>query len=236
MSSINALIIDDEFAAAENINILLDSYCPEITVVGKANSITQGIKMIKQLKPNLIFLDISMPPEGTGFDLLDTFPVRDFHVIFVTAYDKYSLQAIKEHAFDYLLKPIDYKELIRSVNDFVIQFSLGKPIENKESVITLATDEGIHVIHPQEILFCKASGSYTEFHIQNKPTIVISKSLKFAESILVTSNFKRVHRSYLINSKSITKLTKEDGGYVYINEVAIPVSKNYFENLYQILE
>ena len=235
MSKINAVIIDDEFAAAENISILLESYCPEVTILGMAHSISEGIQAIKKLKPNLVFLDISMPPEGTGFDLLDMFPNRDFHVIFVTAHEKYSLKAIKERAFDYLLKPIDYKELLTTINQITEVHFSDKGNTKINQVITLSTDEGIHVIHTKEILFCKASGSYTEFHIKNKPTILISKPLKYAESILKTPNFKRVHRSYLINSLAVTKLSKEDGGFVYVDETSIPISKSHFENIYDIL-
>lgn len=236
MSKIKAVIIDDEFAAAENISILLESYCSEVSVLGMAHSISDGIKAIKKLKPNLVFLDISMPPEGTGFDLLDLFPNRDFHVIFVTAHEQYSLKAIKERAFDYLLKPIDYKELIKTINQITEIHFTEKPKIETSQVITLATDEGIHVIHADEILYCKASGSYTEFHIKDKPTILISKPLKFAETLLQTSNFKRVHRSFLINTLAITKFTKEDGGFVYINETSIPVSRNYYENIYELIK
>lgn len=235
MSKINAVIIDDEFAAAENISILLDSYCPEVTVLGMAHSISEGIQTIKKLKPNLVFLDISMPPEGTGFDLLNMFPKRDFHVVFVTAHEQFSLKAIKERAFDYLLKPIDYKELLITINQISeIHFSDNSSTENNQ-VITLATDEGIHVIQSKDILFCKASGSYTEFHIKNKPTILISKPLKYAESILKGSNFKRVHRSFLINTLAVTKLSKEDGGFVFFDDISIPISRNYFENIYDII-
>jgi two-component system LytT family response regulator len=235
MSKVNAGIIDDEIASAENISILLESYCPEVEVLGMAHSISSGIKAIKQLQPNLVFLDISMPPEGTGFDLLEMFPNRNFHVIFVTAYEQYSLKAIKEHAFDYLLKPIDYKELVKTIDQFIhVHYSNSqKPTDSH--VITLATEEGIHVVNSSEILFCKASGSYTEFHLKDKATILISKPLKFAESILKTSNFKRIHRSYLININAISKFTKEDGGFVYINDISIPVSKNYFESIYDLL-
>ena len=236
MSKISAVIIDDEFAAAENISILLDTYCPEVGILGMAHSISEGIQTIKKLKPNLVFLDISMPPEGTGFDLLDMFPNRDFHVVFVTAHEQYSLKAIKERTFDYLLKPIDYKELITTINHLIeIHFS-NSSNSDKNQVITLSTDEGVHVIHTNDILFCKASGSYTEFHLKEKPTILISKPLKYAESILTSSNFKRVHRSYLINTAAISKFTKEDGGFVFIDSHSIPVSKNYYASIYEMLE
>jgi two-component system LytT family response regulator len=237
MNKITTVIIDDEVAAAENISILLENYCPEVSVLGMAHSISSGIKMVKNLSPDLVFLDISMPPEGTGFDFLEMFPNRNFHVVFVTAYEEYSLKAIKQHAFDYILKPIDYKELTKTISHY-LQLH-GPKYEAKKTTqdyITLSTEEGTHVINPEQISFCKASGSYTEFHFKDRPTILISKPLKFAENLLTSNSFKRVHRSYLVNSKMVTKFTKEDGGFICINDVSIPVSKNYFENIIDILK
>ena len=239
MRKITAAIIDDELAAAENIEILLNKYCPEVEVVGMAHSISNGIQLIKQKEPKLIFLDIYMPPEGSGFDLLEIFPKRNFHVIFVTAHEQFSLKAIKQHAFDYLLKPIDYKELIITVEQF--KDLHHSPKEENISVntprsVTLSTDQGVHVIHCTDILFCKASGSYTEFHIVGRSPILISKPLKFALGLLSNKVFKRVHRSYIVNSSKITRFTKEDGGYVYIGKEGIPVSKKYFGNLYDLLD
>jgi len=234
---ITANILDDEFAAAENIKILLSNYCPEITILGIAHSISEGIKMVKNDKPDLVFLDISMPPEGTGFDFLEMFPNRDFHVIFVTAYEQYSLKALKEHAFDYILKPIDFKDLIKSIDQFKsIHFrNNNQEVNSAPKTITLSTDQGVHVVRTEEILFCKASGSYTEFHISGRSPVIISKPLKYAESILTSNQFKRVHRSYLINSEKISKFTKEDGGFVYIGNEVIPVSKKYYDNLYDLI-
>ena len=238
MNKITAAIIDDELAAAENVEILLANYCPEISVIGIAHNIADGIQLIKQKQPQLIFLDISMPPEGSGFDLLEMFPKRTFHVIFVTAHEQYSLDAIKQHAFDYLLKPIDYKELIKSVEQFIdsaYPTKVVKQVGNTSKSITLSTDQGVHVIPCQDILFCKASGSYTEFHIDGRSTVMISKPLKHAMSLLSDQIFKRVHRSYIVNSSKITRFTKEDGGYVYIKNEEIPVSKKYFDNLYDLI-
>ncbi len=234
MKKISSVIIDDEFAAIENIEILLSDYCPEIEVVGTANSISEGIKIVKSTSPELVFLDISMPPEGTGFDFLEMFPTRDFHVVFVTAHEEFSLKAIKQHAFDYLLKPIDYKELVKTVDQFQAHYKKTKKIAPSE-IIKLSTDQGVHVIKTDQVLFCKASGSYTEIHIKNRNPILISKSLKFAENKLFSPQFKRIHRSYVVNTAEITRFTKEDGGFVCIGNEMIPVSKNYFNNLSDIL-
>jgi two-component system LytT family response regulator len=236
MKKINVAIIDDEFAAAENISILLESYCPEVTVVGMEHAISTGYQLIKSTQPDLVFLDISMPPEGTGFDLLEMFPNRNFHVIFVTAHEEFGLKAIKQRAFDYLLKPIDYKELIQSVTQFLKAHSTNNIQSTKEKIITLNTDDGTHVIKQQDVLFCKASGSYTEFHISGRSPILISKPLKYAESILDLSQFKRVHRSFIINPRYITKINKEDGGSVFLSEVQIPVSKTFCSDILNLVK
>ena len=101
----------------------------------------------------MVFLDISMPPEGSGFDLLDMFPNRNFHVIFVTAHQEFGLKAIKQRAFDYLLKPIDYKELIQTMDQFFNINSVQKPIEDSDQIITLSTDDGTHIVKQKEIIF-----------------------------------------------------------------------------------
>ncbi len=237
MKQIQAVIIDDEIAAAENISILLDSYCPEIKVIGMQHSIPTGYKLIKQMQPDLVFLDISMPPEGTGFDLLDMFPNRNFHVIFVTAHQDYGLKAIKQRAFDYLLKPIDYKELIQSMTQFTASFEKTNSLtdSNQEAIIKLSTDSGTHVVKQQQILYCKASGSYTEIHIKDRSPILISKSLKFAEAQLNMTVFKRIHRSYIVNPRFITKINKEDGGNIFLGDIQIPVSKNYCEDVFDLV-
>lgn len=237
MNNIRVVIIDDEIAAAENIQILLDAYCPEVTTLAMAHSIPTGFQLIKKHQPDLVFLDISMPPEGTGFDLLDMFPNRNFHVIFVTAHQEYGLKAIKKRAFDYLLKPIDYKELVQTMGQFIASFGktqfptsvLGEP------TIKLSTDSGIHIVKQSQILYCKASGSYTEIHIKDKSPILISKSLKFAETQLDMSIFKRIHRSFIVNPGFITKINKEDGGSIFLEEVQIPISKNYCEDVFALI-
>jgi two-component system LytT family response regulator len=238
MKKINVCIIDDEIAAAENIQILLETYCPDVSVIGIAHSISTGFQMLKSNQPDLVFLDISMPPEGTGFDLLEMIPKRDFHVIFVTAHEQYGLKAIKQRAFDYLLKPIDYKELIQTMNQFSDSFvpKKNKPPILTDQIISLPTEDGTHIIKQSEILFCKASGSYTEFHLDKRVPIVISKPLKFAESILEMDIFKRVHRSYIINPNFITKINKEDGGNVFLGDHQIPISKKYCEDILNLVK
>ena len=112
---IKALIIDDESYSREVIRTIVEEYCPNVQIVGEADNAETAYKMISTLQPNLLFLDIQMQPE-TGLDLLKKFDKYNFEVIFITAWNKYAIEAIKFHALDYLLKPIDIDDLINSVN------------------------------------------------------------------------------------------------------------------------
>ena len=109
------IIIDDEIAAIENLEILLNKYCKEIEIVGTARSAKEGYDLINNEDPEIVLLDIEMP-HGSGFDLLKKFTNASFSVIFTTAYNQYAIQAIKFSALDYLLKPIDIEELISAIS------------------------------------------------------------------------------------------------------------------------
>jgi two-component system LytT family response regulator len=112
---LKALIIDDEVDAINSIELILNEYCPNVQVVGRAGSVTKARREIIGKHPDFIILDIEMP-RGSGFDLLEFIPERDFDVIFVTAYNNYAIKAFKYSAVDYILKPVDIDELIKAVN------------------------------------------------------------------------------------------------------------------------
>src|SRR5678809_1415578 len=111
---IKAIIIDDEVHCVDTLSILLADYCPEVEVVEKCMSAKKGLEAIERLKPELVFLDIEMPIMN-GFELLEQFKQIPFSVIFTTSYDQYAIKAIHFSALDYLLKPVDPKELIKAV-------------------------------------------------------------------------------------------------------------------------
>jgi two-component system LytT family response regulator len=123
------IIIDDEPDAVEFISSIIGEYCPGLEVTGKAHNVKDGVQLIKEIKPELVFLDVEMP-NGTGFDLLTHFPEKDFDVVFITAFNHYAIKAIKFSAVDYILKPININEFIEAVNRVVHKRTTGTFIGN----------------------------------------------------------------------------------------------------------
>ena len=214
---------------------LVQLNCPEVTVVNTLNSIETGIKSIKEDKPDLVFLDIQMP-NASGFDLLNQIDKIDFEIIFVTAHDSFAIRAFKYAAVDYLLKPIKVTELIDAVyrageriksnqSQDHVKFMLEKVSPAKKifvnNKILLPTLGGYNIIEVSEITYCKSESNYTRFHFTDGKNLVVSKTLKEFESILIENNFFRIHRSYIINLNCIAKYNKGKGGEVVMKDGAI---------------
>jgi two-component system LytT family response regulator len=221
---IQAVIIDDEAKSRETLSKMLTKYCPNAHVAGAADSVESGFALIKETTPDLVFLDVEMPPY-TGFDLMKKFDEIPFEVIFTTAFDKYALNAIKFCALDYLLKPIDIEELILAVDKMRQRNStqnidqrlvhLLKNVQSKSNnKIAIPTQEGLEFINSNEIVHCEAQGSYTLLVLQDNSQILSSRTLKEFEGLLVAQGFYRIHHTHLINLDYIQKYHKGNGGYV----------------------
>ena len=230
-----AIIIDDELSGREVLKKLVQLNCPDVTVVNTLNSIETGLKSIKEDKPDLVFLDIQMP-NASGFDLLNQIDKIDFEIIFVTAHDSFAIRAFKYAAVDYLLKPIKVTELIDAVyrageriksnqSQDHVKFMLEKVSPAKKifvnNKILLPTLGGYNIIEVSEITYCKSESNYTRFHFTDGKNLVVSKTLKEFESILIENNFFRIHRSYIINLNCIAKYNKGKGGEVVMKDGAI---------------
>jgi two-component system LytT family response regulator len=225
---ITAVIIDDEQNVVDNLSILLKDYCPDIRVIGTANSYREAKVVIDAKNPDLLFLDIEMP-NGNGFDLLKSFSSINFQVIFVTAYSQYALNAIKASAVDYLLKPIDIDELKAAVKKVNVKEkindngAINKLIESLRSgnlshnKVAIPTMQGLEFISVSDILYCRADGHYTVIELTGNQKIVSSKGIGEYELLLPTSLFCRIHNSYLINLKHIQKYMKGKGGSVIMD-------------------
>jgi len=220
------IVIDDEIAAIENLQILLNKYCEDIEIVATARSAEEGYALIKKEKPELIFLDVEMP-HANGFELLKKFKNPSFSVIFTTAYNQYAIQAIKFSALDYLLKPIDVEELITAVSkvdkkstadDARVDLLMENMDDNAAKRLALPKDGGYSIVKIENIIRCEASDNYTTFHIKDKKPILVSKTLKEFEKLLPKNNFFRVHQSHLININMIEEYYKTDGAYLLMED------------------
>jgi two-component system, LytTR family, response regulator len=237
---ITAILIDDEERNNQNLSDLLNKHCPTIQLVGIATSIHYALDLIANQNPSVVFLDIQLKNE-TGFDLLKQYEKIPFEIIFVTAFDEYGVPAIKFSAIDYLLKPIDTKELINAVEKVSIklqQKTSNELLENlKQNIfqlqdkskhkIALPTLHETHLVRTSEIIHCESDNSYTTFYLQQNKTLVVCKSIKEFEQLLTPYGFIRVHQSHLVNKEYISSFSKKEGFNLLLeNGEVIPVSKN----------
>jgi len=226
---IRAIIIDDIANARISLKADLDDYCPEIEVVGEAEGVVSGAKKIKELNPEIVFLDIQMN-DGSGFDLLEILPNINFKIIFTTASNEFAIKAFKFSAVDYLLKPIDPEELKAAVgkvaNTKISEVNtLKHNLVNGIERIALNSQDKINVIKVEDILRLESSGSYTLFYTKEGEQILVTKTLKEYDAMLSDQGFLRVHQSHLINLDAIKEFVKNDGGYIkMIDGVDVPVS------------
>lgn len=235
---IKSVIIDDEANARENLHLLINEFCKEIVICGEANSIHTGLALIRDEKPQLVFLDIQLGSQ-TVFELLEQLDHIDFQIIFVTAHDHFALKAIEFSAIDYLLKPIEIPKLIKAVEKAEKQLQpskinqrLDNLFQNLKSTtkhnhkIALNTSEGYEMIYVNHIMYCIADGSYTHFHFTDRTTIIVSKNLKHYQGLLEEYNFNRCHNSCLVNLIYIQTIGRTQGGYIKMEDgKMLPISK-----------
>lgn len=243
-----AILVDDERHCRDVLSLLLARYCPQITLVAACADGQEGLAAIEHHHADLLFLDIEMPGMS-GFDLLRQCSYTGFRVIFTTAYNEYAIQAIRNNALDYILKPIDKDELQQAV---VKAEKLVLPVQTPSSVdefvaflnrqksgdrIALPTMEGLQILQSDEIYYCESDGGYTHFVLTGGKTVLISKTLKEVEEVLESKGFCRVHHSFLINVRYVQKYIRGDGGEVIMaNHKNIPVSRNKKQEFLSLLE
>lgn len=241
---IKAILVDDELHGLETLSILLADYCPEVKVMEKCPSAKKALDAIEKQKPDLVFLDIEMPVMN-GFELLEQFDQIPFSVIFTTSYDQYAIKAIRFSALDYLLKPVDPKELVAAVHKITKQKHppsneqlemLMSQLQHKESKFTkiaVPTLEGFELIPADDIVRCEADDNYTHLFLKNKTKIIASRTLKeMEEQFGAFTYFLRVHHSYIVNLNEVSKYVRGDGGYLVMTDGAtVNVSRSRKEAL-----
>ena len=235
MNKLTAVIIEDIEDARLALKQDLADYCPEVELIGEAEGVLTGIKLLKNKTPDIIFLDIQMG-DGTGFDLLEIIGEGDSKVIFTTASDAYGIKAIKYSALEYLLKPIDPDELKKAVQKAKHTTNeagqnrgleiLTNQLKNQTTDrIALNTQDRITVVKLADIIRCASDVNYTHFYFKDGSNVLVTKTLKEFDSLLGDRGFIRVHQSHLVNVDHIKELVKADGGTLKLSDgSSVPVS------------
>ncbi|MDQ3047920.1 MAG: LytTR family DNA-binding domain-containing protein [Bacteroidota bacterium] len=226
MKKISTILIDDESANLKVLASLLRRHCPQVEICGLASSAEEGFEVINLLRPSLIFLDIRMPNQS-GFDLLRMFDCINFHVIFVSAFDEYAINAFEFSAIDYILKPIDHTKLTAAVeravqkinsldNDNMIHFI--KTLEEKSSLIrniSLHKNGKVNLINLDEVSYIEAARGYSEVVTESGCKFISAKSLTEYEMMLSGhKNFIRVNKSFIINADHLQEYTKGETCFI----------------------
>lgn len=246
-------IIDDEVHCVEGLVLHLKNKFPETEIVFKGTRPEEALKSLSEIQPDLLFLDVEMPGMN-GFELLDQLPDRTFDVIFTTAYSQYAAEAFKAKAVNYLLKPIDDNELEAAVAQWKKEKEKGSHISSEKiqelltymkregimkNKIAVPVSDGFEFIETNDILYCQAQGNYTQLFTSENRKLLLSKTLKDFEKLLDKYFFIRIHKSFLINPNFIKKYSRNDGGYLIMqNNQSIPVSnskKELITNLFDAI-
>ena len=239
---IRSIIIDDEPSAVNVLTLLLQKKCKDdVEIIATSNSPLEGKALIEKHKPDLVFLDIEMAGM-TGIDLLRSFSNPSFRVIFVTAFDAYAVEAFRLSAMDYLLKPLEGEDVVRSVQKIKTDITKNQnlisiQLQSLEKILlhsTVASQNKIGIgmadkivfVNIPDIIYCEATGSYTNVYLYDGKKMVASKLLGEFESQLSNYKFFRIHHSYLINLNRIKEFQRHDGGYVIMeNNKQLEVSQ-----------
>jgi len=230
-----AILIDDMPQALKVLQSDLNDLFSDIQIIGTAESVVSGAKLLQQQQPDLLFLDI-MLGDGTGFDLLEILPNLSSKIIFVTAYEEHAIRAFRFAAIDYLLKPINpddlrdavlraRQQITRPVESIDILKATMKSPDTLPTRITLHTQERIAVVNIDDIIRCESDGNNTIFMLASGEKIFVTKTLKQFATLFEQHTFYRTHQSHLINTKHIQEYIRKEGGYIKMkNGDDIPVA------------
>jgi two-component system, LytTR family, response regulator len=237
---LRSIIIDDEETGITALKFLIEKYIPEVRVVATCSRPGDAIEIIENYKPEIIFLDISMP-EMNGFEVLEKLEWKNFNLIFTTAHQEYALKALKARATDYLLKPVYHKELRLAIDrikeqrlaqdeklrtpDYSFLNTINQYRLNK---LAVTSKNGIDYIDTSEIMSLEARSNNTFIYLKNGSGILTTKRLGEFEHSLCSDNlnFMRVHHSFIINLHKVSRYLKETENIILSNNQKIPLAKS----------
>lgn len=232
----NVLIIDDDKAHTKQLSIQLQSFS-FVEQIESVRNFSDALCAKQRLNPELVLLDIDRAGE-VGFHFLNSFPTRNFLAVFLSKTNKYALRALKEGAFDYLLKPVDHddlrKAIIRVHREIGDQDNAGISANH---IISINTLEDTYFIHRDQIMRISSAGNYCVYHLASGKEIVASYILKQAHEKLPTDQFVRVHHSHVLNLKYVYKLNKSNGDMIIMTDGSeVPVSRRKKEAFIAMFE
>jgi len=222
MEKLTSIIVDDELHGRENLKTIIESYCSELIVIDTAESATVAKDLVLKHNPDVVFLDINMPVLD-GFDFLECFSNRNFMVVLVSAHTDFGIRAVKQRVEDYLLKPVNIKELQQTIKK-LLAYKKEKekfPKENLSTKIALPLTNGFEVFDVNDIIRFEADGCYTKVYLNNGKTLLISKTLKDFEDTVSKYDFCRIHKSHIINMRYIKEYSKIDGGHITLKDGSV---------------
>ena len=250
MTKLKAIIIDDSPQARKLLLMMLEEHVNDLEVIGEAEQAVQGLALIKEHHPDVVFLDIEMPGKS-GIQLAEQLLNKKINpaIVFTTAYNDYALKAFRLSAIDYLLKPINenhLEEAIEKIKKLHPKAEEEKKLknfidnyeENLPKTLSVPSTSGYIFIKINEIQYIKADGSYTHIYTVSEKTITVSKNLKYFETALEGyPQFARVHRSYLINIFQMKKFDKHNRGEIVMNDgVLIDLARDRRDEFFEILD
>jgi two-component system, LytTR family, response regulator len=221
MTKFKCLIVDDE-APAHEVIIAHIYKTDNLEVAGRAYNGKEALDFLMQYKVDIVFLDIDMP-KLTGMELLDCIPYKP-SIILVTAYNNFAFEAYQKDVIDYLLKPVSYSRFLKAIHKIPTVQDIPQPIIHYP-IIDLKVDGIIEKIDTQSILFIESIGNYIKIFLTEGKPIIVQQTMKFLESILPNEFFIRIHKSYLINKKSILKRSKEE--ITITNDKILPIGRKF---------
>lgn len=236
---IKAIIVDDEYNCRNNLELIVNDFCENVTIVGQAESAQEARELLEKENPDLVFLDIAMPEED-GFSFLGSLKKKDFAVIFTTAHNEYALKAFKANAIDYLEKPINIDDLQNAVlkaskvlenkpeNERNIDDLIEKAMSYRDATkISIPTRDGYVVVDESEIIHLEASDNYTMIYLTQGRKHLSSKNIKVYETNLSNTRFFRTHKSHIINlNDHLKEFSRSNGNVAVLTDgITVPISR-----------
>jgi two-component system LytT family response regulator len=240
-AKLQCIVIDDEQPARQALSRQIERFCPGLQVVRTAPNAREGYRAIVESSPDVVFLDVRMPDES-GLQMLDRFPQRDFYVVFCTTYHEYAVEALRKQAFDYLLKPVDAKDLKACAQRIAEHFYFEGPAgdggsdEWANKKLELVTSGHRYFVKHKDILQVEASGSYATFYLSSGKRITLSKNLKRVEEMLNDPMFYRVHNSQLVRLTGVQSCNVRANTLTLRDGREVPMSVRKRDEVMQQLE